>query len=677
MIVKKSRLAFLTVAFAAWALAACSSPSGGRPDAVPAVDGPVQPIDASLMIDASMVMIDASLMIDAAPMIDAALPPDAAIDAPLMIDAAIDAAPLPDAAIDAAPLPDAAIDAAPLPDAAIDAAPVADAAIDAAPVADAAIDAAPVFDAAIDAGPPPDAPPPPPPTRLRLVAGNLTTGNFQSYEAPGIRIFRGLSPDVAMIQEFNFLSDSTADLRSFVDQAFGPEYSFVRGAPAQIPNGIVSRYPIIASGEWVDTEVGNRDFVWARIDIPGPIDLFAVSVHLLTSSATERNIEAGELVQNIQGLPAGAYVVLAGDFNTGSRTEACIQTLSSVLTTNAPFPVDQANNGDTNSSRSKPDDWVLVNGPLHSLETPVTIGRNVFSHGFVADTRVYAPITDLAPALAGDSGAPMMQHMAVVRDFMLGNAPPPPPTVRVTSPNGGEIWQAGSTQTITWASSGVTNVSVELTADGTIWALLSASTPAASGQFTLTVPPLSTTAARVRVTAVPGGTPSDVSDAPFTITMLPPPVGRVFINEVLANEPGSDVTKEFIELVNSGTGDADLSGWTVSDAVTVRHVFAAGTVLRAGRALVVFGDTAGIPAGLGNAIAASTHQLNLSNGGDTVTLASPTGTIDSLTYTSAQAVDGLSVNRNPDGSATGAFVPHNTLSTATSSPGTRVNGAAF
>jgi hypothetical protein len=48
-----------------------------------------------------------------------------------------------------------------------------------------------------------------------------------------------------------------------------------------------------------------------------------------------------------------------------------------------------------------------------------------------------------------------------------------------------------------------------------------------------------------------------------------------------------------------------------------------------------------------------------------------------LTYTSAQAVDGLSVNRNPDGSATGAFVPHNTLSSAKSSPGTRVDGAAF
>lgn len=279
---------------------------------------------------------------------------------------------------------------------------------------------------------------PPPVGHLRLVTGNLTTGNRQAYEAPGIRIFRGLAPDIAMIQEFNVAASSPADLRSFVDQAFGSEFSFVRGAASgQIPNGIASRYPIIASGEWPDTEVANRDFVWARIDIPGPTDLFAVSVHLLTASASERNIEANELVQNIQGLSASAYVVLGGDFNTDARSEACVQTLSAVLTTAGPFPVDQANLGNTNSNRNKPYDWVLVNSALQALETDVIIGSNLFSHGFVADTRVYTPISDLAPALAGDSGALSMQHMAVVRDFALADASPQT-TVQVTAPNGGQ-----------------------------------------------------------------------------------------------------------------------------------------------------------------------------------------------------------------------------------------------
>lgn len=251
-------------------------------------------------------------------------------------------------------------------------------------------------------------------------------------------------------------------------------------------------------------------------------------------------------------------------------------------------------------------------------------------------------------------------------------------SVQVTAPNGGETWLAGSSQTITWEATGVNDVSVELTTDGTTWATLSRSMPAEVGQLMVTAPATATMMAQVRVSAVPSGSPSDVSDATFTITQTAPPPGRVFLNEVLANEPGSDTDGEFVELVNSGAGDTDLSGWTISDATQVRHVFAAGTVLSAGRALVVFAGAAAIPAGLGNAIASSTGMLSLSNSGDTVTLASPTGTVDSVTYTSAlSGTDGVSMNRSPDGDAAGTFVLHTTLSASLASPGTRVDGTAF
>ena len=520
--------------------------------------------------------------------------------------------------------------------------------------------------------------------RLRLVAGNITSGNKQAYEGPGIRIFRGLAADVAMIQEFNVASNTTADLRGFIDQAFGPEYSFARGASSeQIPNGIVSRYPIVASGEWSDSTVGNRAFTWAQIDIPGPIDLYAISVHLLSSSSGSRNTEAGLLVQNIHNLPANAYVVLGGDFNTTSRSEACVQTLGSVLATTGPFPVDEAGLGNTNANRNKPYDWVLANPGLQALQTDTIVGSHTFANGLVADTRVYTPIAELAPALAADSGASNMQHMAIVRDFALPGAPPPPPaSVLVTSPNGGDTWAAGSSQTITWTTTSVDNVSVELTTDGTTFTTLSGSTPAADGQLIVTAPSIATTSARVRVSAVPGSA-SDVSDAAFTITVAPPPPppppdGKVFINEVLANEPGSDTAGEFVELVNSGGTAVDLSGWTISDATAVRHVFASGTVLGAGRAIVVFAGASAIPAGLSNAIASSTGSFVLGNSGDTVKLASPAGLVDSVTYTSAlSGTDGVSMNRSPDGSATGTFVLHTTLSSAPRSAGTRTTGAAF
>jgi endonuclease/exonuclease/phosphatase family metal-dependent hydrolase len=526
----------------------------------------------------------------------------------------------------------------------------------------------------IDAPLPIDAPPPVTGERLRLVTGNITSGNAQAYEPPGIRIFRGLAADVAMVQEFNFAGNTMPDLRSFVDQAFGASYKFVRGA-GEIPNGIVSRYPILASGEWVDPEVSNRGFVWARIDIPGATDLFAISVHLLTSNPTERNSEAVALMGNISALPGGTYIALGGDFNTDVRAEPCVQTLSSVFATAAPYPVDQMGVDNTNATRTKPYDWVLASSTLDALETEVVLGRNRFGNGFVADTRVYSPITDLAPALISDSGVAMMQHMAVVRDFLVPGASAA--SVQVIAPNGGETWAVGSKQTVRWTSTGVASVMVELSTDEVTWTALAGPTPAAPGEVVVTAPSSTTTTARVRVSAG-AGQPSDTSDAPFTISLVAPP-SRVFLNEVLANEPGMVTAGEFVEIVNGGAGDADLSGWTISDSTAMRHTFPAGTTLAAGRAIVVFGGAAGIPVGLGNAVAASTGELNLANGGDTVTLASPTATIDSVTYTSAlSGTDGVSMNRNPDGDAAGTLVLHTTLlSSAMRSPGTRIDGSAF
>ncbi|HEY0195913.1 MAG TPA: lamin tail domain-containing protein, partial [Kofleriaceae bacterium] len=562
----KSAWSLRVLSLALWSVASCGSgqSSNGLPDGPPLVDSAVP--DAPR--DGEVSRLDAAAP-DAA-VLDAYLP-DAYIPDAYVADAYVPDAYIPDAAVADAALPDSSLPDAALPDAAL-------------PDAAMPIDAAIPLDApASDAGTTPA-------SHLRLVAGNLTSGNNQAYLTPGIHIFKALDPDVAMIQEFNVGGSSTSEIRTFIDQAFGPEYNFARGTPTgsgQIPNGIVSRYPILASGNWIDTEVANRTFLWAQIDIPGPIDLYAISVHLLSSSSAERNIQAGELVQHIQALPAGAYVVLGGDFNTDSRSEGCVQRLSSVLVTGSPWPVDQNGEGNTNANRNKPYDWVLTSSNLDALAAPTVIGSRTFAHGFVADTRVYTPITDLAPALASDSAAPNMQHMGVARDFQLSGTTTTP-SLHVTSPNGGETWGASTSELVTWTSTGVASVKVELTTDGTNYSTLSASTSAAAGQLAITAPATATTAARVRVTSTTG-TPGDVSDAAFTITTGTPPAGHVFINEVLANEPGSDPVGEFVELVNSGTGDQDLSGWTISDSMQVRHVFAAGTVLRAGQAIAVFG----------------------------------------------------------------------------------------
>jgi hypothetical protein len=162
----------------------------------------------------------------------------------------------------------------------------------------------------------------------------------------------------------------------------------------------------------------------------------------------------------------------------------------------------------------------------------------------------------------------------------------------------------------------------------------------------------------------------------FTCAAAP---ARVILNEILANEPGSATSGEFVEVVNVGGSSIDISGWTISDATAVRHTFASGSVLAPGKALVVFGAASGVPAGLANAVGASTGTLNLANTTDTVILKdAANASIDSYTYTSSlAAADGVSMNRSPDATAGAGFVLHNTLSSLAASAGKRVNGTAF
>jgi endonuclease/exonuclease/phosphatase family metal-dependent hydrolase len=265
-----------------------------------------------------------------------------------------------------------------------------------------------------------------PTMRVRLMAANLTSGTDQSYDDPGIRIFQGLAPDVVMIQEFKYAgsgagADGGTDLRALVDTAFGPSFSFyVDPRTGGIPNGIVSRYPILTSGVWTDASVPDRAFSYAQIDVPGPVDLWAVSVHLLTTGATERATEATQLLGYLQAsVPAGDYLVVAGDFNTDVTTEQALTTLSAAVVVAPPYPADQSGNTDSSINRNYPHDWVLAGPSLDARKTAVTIGATTLPDGLVFDSRVYTPLTDVAPILATDSAATGMQHMPVVRDFLF------------------------------------------------------------------------------------------------------------------------------------------------------------------------------------------------------------------------------------------------------------------
>lgn len=450
--------------------------------------------------------------------------------------------------------------------------------------------------------------------RLRIAAANLTSGNDALYDGPGTRILQGVEPDVVLIQEFRVGNKTEAAVRDWVRTTFGQGFFFYREPGRPKPNGVISRYPIIASGQWDDPRVNDREFAWARIDLPGDKDLFAVSVHFLTSNGGDRTAEARVVASKLRELvPAGHYVVVGGDFNTDNRSESCFRELSGVVDTAGPYPADQRGNMGTNANRNKPYDQVLVSGNLKARQRAVNFGGRDFPTGAVIDTRVYSPLSEIAPAQLTDSRAPQMQHMAVVKDFEWPERPV-----------GDEPVEPGP---------------------------VDPGSPADAGA----------------VVVADAGAPVATPDAGQPLLV---------INEVLANEPGTDAAGEFVELVNAGTAPMDLSGWVVADGAANRHFFPAGMVLPAGGVVVIFGAEAGIPDGLTQAVAASTGTLGLSNSSDSIKLRDRSGRVVQSVAIPGLS-DGVSWVRKVEGSLESAWEAHTTSSLLSSSPGVRRDGTPF
>ena len=93
----------------------------------------------------------------------------------------------------------------------------------------------------------------------------------------------------------------------------------------------------------------------------------------------------------------------------------------------------------------------------------------------------------------------------------------PEPSIVVTSPNGGEVFQSGNIKQITWTSVSIANVKIEYTINGGAdWKLIVADT-VSSGVYNWTVPNENTAQAKVRISKAGTGFPFGVSATNFTI----------------------------------------------------------------------------------------------------------------------------------------------------------------
>jgi len=94
----------------------------------------------------------------------------------------------------------------------------------------------------------------------------------------------------------------------------------------------------------------------------------------------------------------------------------------------------------------------------------------------------------------------------------------PASIVTVTAPNGGENWEVGTINHITWTRQEVSNVRIEYSTDnGNSWTLVVASVLAIFGNYNWTIPNTPSTQCLVRISEVGNASVYDVSDNTFTI----------------------------------------------------------------------------------------------------------------------------------------------------------------
>ena len=132
---------------------------------------------------------------------------------------------------------------------------------------------------------------------------------------------------------------------------------------------------------------------------------------------------------------------------------------------------------------------------------------------------------------------------------LVGSAPA---SITLTSPNGGETWIEGSTETITWTSTGLNeNIKIEINRSYPTgsWATLVASAPN-TGSYDRTVPTGTSSSVRLRISGTSHTTISDVSNANFSVS-----AGSITVVSPNGGETWVEGTTDTIKWTSDGFGD--------------------------------------------------------------------------------------------------------------------------
>lgn len=149
-----------------------------------------------------------------------------------------------------------------------------------------------------------------------------------------------------------------------------------------------------------------------------------------------------------------------------------------------------------------------------------------------------------------------------------------PAGLTLTSPNGGETWLAGTTQTITWSYTGNpgTSVKIKLLLNGMAVKTITASTPVGSngsGSFDWNIPLSQVTGAkyRIKIMSTIDGSFKDTSDANFAIS---PP--SITVTSPNGGESWTRGTQQLIQWTYKGNPGEYVKIKLLRRGVTVRTI---------------------------------------------------------------------------------------------------------
>ena len=244
----------------------------------------------------------------------------------------------------------------------------------------------------------------------------------------------------------------------------------------------------------------NNGVSWTTIDQNTPSDGFFVwnSIPMVASTNCKIKITdavdttAFDLSDEVFTISPEPYVIVLSPNGGETLTFGTNQKITWTSANIGKVKIDYSTNNGAN--------WVVISDSIESTGSFDWIVPNVNSN--LCRIRI-SDASDGVPFDISDA------------DFAISNQIKR--EVKVSSPNGGEVFSAGTSQDITWTSNGISKVKIEYTTDNGIkWSVIVDSTEADGSYQWSPVPNISSSQCKIKITDK-DGTTSDASDAVFSI----------------------------------------------------------------------------------------------------------------------------------------------------------------